>query len=72
MPCLIDRFVLKAVLSVHSSSNGVLTTGIVVGLRCCRADVLVLTLLGDYWRDSGFETGILVGRLIMLQIVLME
>lgn len=40
-------------------------------LCCFQADVLVLTFLSDYWRVSGFDTGILVCSLIMLQIISM-
>lgn len=72
--CLNDPFVKGDVLSVHSSSNHILDpyNRNNCYLHCFQADVLVMTLLSDYWRVSGFDTGILVCSLIMPQITLME
>lgn len=48
------------------------TTGIIVIYSCFQADALVLTLLSDAWKGSGFVAGILVCSLIMPQIISME
>lgn len=74
VPCLNDPFVLGDVLSVNSSSNHIFGpyNWNNCYLRCFQADVLVLTLLSDNWRVPGFDTGILVCSLIVLQIISME
>lgn len=74
MPCLSGPFVFGDVFSVHSSSNHILGPYNWYGcyLRCFQADVLVLTLLSNYWRVSGFDTGILVCSLIVPQFILIE